>query len=192
MALLIAGLLLFVGIHSIFFVAPGLRDRAIAALGAVVWRGLFSAFAALGLVLIVLGYGAARSDPIILYQPPLVLRYLNMLLMLAVFPMLLAAYLPGRIKTTLKHPMLAAVKIWATAHLLANGSLADVLLFGSVLVWAVADRVSLKRRPARDMTGAPPDRYNDLIAIVGGLVLYVGFFGGLHRWITGMPLVVPW
>jgi uncharacterized membrane protein len=109
--------------------------------------------------------------------------------MLPVFPMLLAAYLPGRIKTALKHPMLAAVKLWAFAHLIANGMLADVLLFGGFLVWAVADRVSMKRRPVRVIRTAPPSGFNDLIAVVAGLALYAVFVVWLHaRWFGVSPL----
>jgi uncharacterized membrane protein len=113
-----------------------------------------------------------------------------MLLMLPVFPLLFATYLPGRIRAVMRHPMLAATKFWALAHLLANGSVADVVLFGSVLAWAVADRISLKRRPIRPAATLPAGRWNDLIAIVAGLAIYAGFFLGLHRWLVGMPLIV--
>jgi uncharacterized membrane protein len=114
-----------------------------------------------------------------------------MLLMILVFPLLLAAYLPGRIKATLKHPMLVAVKVWAFAHLLANGALPDVLLFGSLLAWAVADRISSKRRKPRPVPAAPVTPWNDAIAVVAGLGIYAGFFLGGHAWLTGMPLVMP-
>ena len=110
------------------------------------------------------------------------MRHITLLLMVPVFPLLLAAYLPGRIKTAMKHPMLAAVKIWALAHLLANGSLADVVLFGTFLVWAIADRISLKRR-AQQIATAPPGRFNDLIAILAGLALYVVFILWAHFWL---------
>ncbi len=101
--------------------------------------------------------------------------------MLPVFPLLLAAYLPGRIKAAVKHPMLAAVKMWAFAHLLANGMLADLLLFGGFLIWAVADRISVKRRAVlRPLPGPPPGKFNDVIAVVGGLALYVVFVLWLH------------
>jgi uncharacterized membrane protein len=109
-----------------------------------------------------------------------------LLLMLPVFPLLAAAYLPGRIKAALKHPFLVAVKLWAAAHLLANGTLADVLLFGSFLAWAVADRISLKRRPQRPLPGAPERPMNDLIAVVAGLVLYGVFVTWLHQWLIGV------
>jgi uncharacterized membrane protein len=142
-------------------------------------------------VLIIWGYGVARQQPILLYAPPVWMRHLSALVMLPVFPLLLAAYMPGRIKTALKHPMLAAVKFWALAHLLANGMLADVLLFGSFLAWAVADRISFKRRVARPIHTAPPSRMNDVIAVVGGLAIYVIFVLWLHVRLIGVSPLPP-
>jgi uncharacterized membrane protein len=109
--------------------------------------------------------------------------------MLPVFPLLFAAYLPGRIKTATKHPMLAAVKIWATAHLLVNGTLGDVLLFGSFLAWAVVVRISLKRRVVEPVPSAPPSRYNDLIAVLLGLLVYALFIYRLHALLIGVSLL---
>jgi uncharacterized membrane protein len=188
MALLIVGLVLFLGIHSVSIVDPSWRDRVVARIGLVPWKGLFGVAALAGLVLVVLGYGMARDslNPIVLYEPPTWARHLNLLLMLPVFPLLLAAYLPGRIQRATKHPMLLAVKIWAFGHLLANGTLADVLLFGSFLAWAVADRISLKRRTPIPVPGAPPGGKNDLIAVVGGLLLYLAFLLFLHTWLIGV------
>jgi uncharacterized membrane protein len=113
-----------------------------------------------GFALLCYGFGLARRSPVVLYVPPYWLRHVTFLFMLPVFPLLFAAYLPGRIRTATKHPMLAAVKFWAFAHLLANGMLADVLLFGGFLAWAVLDRISLKRRPQTIVTAPPgrPDR----------------------------------
>ena len=114
---------------------------------------------------------------------------LVMLLMLVVFPAFLATYFPGRISRALKHPTLVAVKAWALAHLLVNGTLADVLLFGGFLAWAVADRISMKRRPQREIPRAPDSAFNDVIVIAGGLVVYVGFAFWAHpRWI-GVPVM---
>jgi uncharacterized membrane protein len=108
--------------------------------------------------------------------------------MLPAFAFFIAPYFPGKIKTALKHPQLVAVKLWAVAHLLANGTLADVLLFGSFLVWAVVDRISMKRRVARPLPGAPESRANDLIVIVVGLALYAVFVLWLHEmWIGVRP-----
>jgi uncharacterized membrane protein len=106
--------------------------------------------------------------------------------MLPVFPLLFAAYLPGRIRNAAKHPMLAAVKFWALAHLLANGMLADIVLFGSLLVWAVLDRISLKRRALRATPAAPAKPFNDVLAVVLGLVVYAIFVMGAHRALFGV------
>ena len=186
MTLLIVGLLLFLGIHSVAIVAPAWRDAQLAQRGESAWKGLYSVAAAIGLGLIIYGYGLARQAPVVLYTPPAALRHVALLLLLPVFVLLLAAYLPGRIKTAAKHPMLLATKLWAAAHLLANGNLADVLLFGGFLAWAVADRVSLKRRPVRPVPGAPAGPVNDVIAVVGGLALYFVFFRWVHAWLIGV------
>jgi uncharacterized membrane protein len=184
---LVLGLALFLGAHSLSIVRPDWRAQAVARVGEVPFKLGFSLVSALGLVLIVLGYGAARAtDPVLLYVPPTWLGHVSLLLMLPVFTLLLAAYLPGRIRRATRHPMLLAVKLWATAHLLANGTLADLLLFGGFLAWAVADRVSLKRREAPAVPGAPPGKWNDLIALLGGLALYVAFLLFLHRWLMGV------
>ncbi len=140
-------------------------------------------------MLIVVGYGMARRDPVVLYTPPAALRHLALVVMLPVFPLLFAAYLPGRIRAAAKHPFLLAVKIWAFAHLLANGTLADVLLFGAFLAWAVADRISVKRRPAaqtHEVPSAPARSTNDAVALVGGLVVYAVLLLWAHRWIVGV------
>jgi len=184
---LIAGLVLFLGVHSISIAAAEWRDRTAARMGEQTWQGIYGLVAIAGFALIVWGYGLARQEPIVIYVPPVWLRHLVLLLMVPVFPLFLAAYLPGRIQTATKHPMLAAVKLWAFAHLLANGSLADIVLFGSFLAWAIADRISMKRREPRPVPGAPPSKMNDLIAIVAGLALYGVFVVWLHRWLIGVP-----
>lgn len=186
MTLLIVGLLLFLGIHSVSIVAPAWRDAQLAQRGESAWKGLYSVAAAIGLGLIIYGYGLARQAPLVLYTPPAALRHVSLLLLLPVFVLLLAAYLPGRIKTAAKHPMLLATKLWAAAHLLANGNLADVLLFGGFLAWVVADRISLKRRPVRSIPGAPARPMNDAIALIGGLLLYAVFVRWAHAWLVGV------
>jgi uncharacterized membrane protein len=183
---LIAGLILFLGMHSIAIVAPGLRDRAMLRLGEGAWKGSYGLVSLLGFALIVYGFGIAREHPVVLYVPPVWLRHVAFLLMLPVFPLLLAAYLPGRIKTAAKHPMLAAVKFWALAHLLANGMLADVLLFGGFLAWAVFDRISFKRRPPQALRTAPAGRWNDALAVLLGLALYGFFIGWAHLHLFGV------
>lgn len=189
MAMLVLGLLLFLGAHSVSIVRPGWRDGMVAQVGLPAWKGGYALVSAVGLVLIVWGYGLAWQDPVFLYQPPLWLRHVTLLLMLFAFPLLLAAYLPGRIQAAVRHPMLAAVKLWAFAHLLANGTLADVLLFGAFLAWAVADRISLKRRPQRPVPSLPASALNDAIAVVGGLAVYAAFVLWLHAWLIGVPVV---
>jgi uncharacterized membrane protein len=192
MIYLIAGLLLFLGVHSIAIVAPAWRDGMVARLGDATWKALYTVVAIIGFVLLVHGYGVARGDPQVLYTPPLFLRHVAALLMLPVFPLLLAAYLPGRIKDAVKHPMLAATTAWALAHLLVNGTAADVLLFGGFLAWAVADRIAAGKRTVQRRTPAsPPSRWNDLLAVVGGLVLYVVFVAWAHERIIGVSPLLP-
>jgi uncharacterized membrane protein len=189
MSLLIVGLVLFLGTHSTSIISWRWRDRTVAQMGEMPFKGVYSLLAIAGLVLIVIGYGQARMEPTWLYQPPAFLRHVTMLLMLIVFPALLAAYFPGRIQRTLKHPMLVAVKAWALAHLLVNGMTADVLLFGGFLVWAVVDRISLKRRPQRAVPQLPNSRANDIIVVAGGLALYAVFVVWLHPVLFGVPVI---
>jgi uncharacterized membrane protein len=164
----------------------------LARLGEGAWKGIYSLISIVGFVLIIYGYGLARRDPIVLYSSPYWMHYVTAVLMLPVFPALIAAYFPGRIKAALKHPMLVAVKLWAFSHLLSNGTLADVLLFGLFLAWAVADRISMKWRPVRVIRTAPQRPVNDVIAVVVGLALYVVFLLWLHaRWFGVYPLPGP-
>jgi uncharacterized membrane protein len=186
LVVLIIGLALFLGMHSISIAAPRLRAQLFASMGGNRWRGVYSLGSALGFALILYGFHLARQAPVVLYMPPTWMRHVTFLLMLPVFPLVLAAYLPGRIKSAMKHPMLAATKFWALAHLLSNGLLADVLLFGSFLVWAIVDRISLKRRIQQPVATAPPGRFNDLIAVVVGLALYMLFIVWAHSWLFGV------
>ena len=155
-------------------------------MGPKAWRGFYSLVSITGFVLILYGFHLARESAIVLYLPPVWMRHITFLLMVPVFPLIIAAYLPGRIKSGMKHPMLAAVKLWALAHLLSNGMLADVVLFGAFLVWAVCDRISLKRRPPQVIRTAPPGRFNDVIAVVAGLALYVFFILWAHVRLFGV------
>lgn len=186
MGVLITGLILFLGVHSVSIVADPWRNRTLKKLGEGPYKGLYSLVSLLGLVLVIWGYGLARQEPVVLYTPPTWTRHLAMVLLLPVFPLLFATYLPGRIQRALKHPMLVAVKLWAVAHLLANGMLADVVLFGAFLAWAVADRISLKRRVPRATPELPDRPQNDWIAIGLGLVAYVLFVFWLHRVLIGV------
>ncbi|MGD2055504.1 MAG: NnrU family protein [Gammaproteobacteria bacterium] len=186
MGTLITGLIIFLAIHSVAIVNDAWRRRMIERLGEWPWKALYSVIALAGFLLIIQGYGQARLDPVMLYTPPAWLRHAAMLLLIPVFPLLLAAYLPGRIRDATRHPMLAATKLWAFAHLLANGTLADIVLFGSFLAWAVADRISLKRRAEPSVPLLPHSVANDAIAVVAGLGLYVVFVLWLHIWLIGV------
>ena len=185
MWVLIAGLVLFLGVHSVAIVAPAARARARARLGEGTWKGIYTLVSMLGFGLILYGFHLARATPVVLYVPPGWMRHVTFLFMLPVFPLLIAAYLPGRIQTALKHPMLAAVKFWAFGHLLSNGLLSDVLLFGGFLAWAVVDRISLKRR-TQSIAMAPAGRFNDAIAVIVGLAIYVLFILRAHLWLFGV------
>lgn len=190
MTILIVGLVVFFGIHSVSIVSAPWRDGVVARLGENGWKGIYTLIAIVGLVLIIWGYGVARQQPVVLYVPPVWQRHVAMLLMIPVFPLLLATYFPGHISHKIGHPMLTATKLWATAHLLANGMAADVLLFGIFLAWAVADRVSMKRRTQRDIPTLPSTRWNDAIAVALGLLIYVALVFGGHRWLVGVPVIV--
>ena len=183
---LVAGLAIFLGVHSIRILAPGWREKMLARLGPGGWKALYSVASLLGFLLIIGGYAQARMEPVILYLPPVGLRHLTALLMLPVFPLLLATYLPGRIKAAVKHPTLTATKAWALSHLLANGMLADVLLFGGFLAWAVIARISAGKRAAVPAGLSPHAMRNDIIAVVGGLVIYVMFVSWAHLRLFGV------
>lgn len=190
MSVLVVGLLLFLGIHSLSIVAPAQRDAWESRLGEGAWKGLYSVVSAIGFGLIVWGYSLARHDPVLLYSPPAAMRHLAALLMLPVFVLLMSTYLPGRIQRAARHPMLVATKLWALAHLLANGTLADVCLFGGFLVWAVFDRVSVGRRERagglRPVPALPRMGINDGLALLVGMGLYVLFVMWAHAWLFGV------
>jgi uncharacterized membrane protein len=152
MSILIFGLILFLGIHSVRIVAEGWRQRRIDAMGEGGWKGAYSLVSAVGMGLIVWGFGLARAEPAVLWVPPKGMAHLAALLTLVAFVLLAAAYVPrNRIKSRLRHPMVLAVKVWALAHLLSNGNLADVLLFGSFLLWAVLSFRAARRRDEEAM-----------------------------------------
>ena len=190
MSLLILGLVLFLGTHSVRIVADDWRGARIARLGLMPWKGIVSVISIIGFVLIVWGYGEARGNPIVLYSPPVWTRHIAALLTVPAFILLVAAYIPGtRIKRAVGHPMVAAVKIWAFAHLLANGTLADVVLFGAFLAWAVADYIAARRRDRAAgtvVTVGPVSR--DIAAVVIGLAAWAAFAFWLHAaWIGVRP-----
>lgn len=179
---LLIGIVLFFAAHSASIVALPVRDRMVAK-NEMAWKGLYALASLAGIVLMARGYAELRATPTVIYTAPYWMRHVSALLLLPVFIFFIAPYFPGRIKKALKHPQLVAVKLWAVAHLLVNGMLADVLLFGSFLAWAVVDRISLKRRPQRRLPGAPESGVNDVIIVVVGLGLYVVFAFWAHEWL---------
>jgi uncharacterized membrane protein len=188
MALMISGLVLFLGAHTL----TTLRDsRAVlrGRLGEGPYKGLYSLVSALGLILIVWGFGlyrAAGYSPV--WDPPGWLHPIALMLLWISFVALAAAYSPpGKIKGVLRHPMLVGVKAWALAHLLVNGDLGSLILFGAFLAWAVYDRIAVKRRGD---AGAPPSGFasGDAIALAVGSTAYVAMFW-LHPWLIGGPVM---
>ena len=190
MSLLILGLVLFLGIHSISIFADPLRNK-LAAKSELGWKAFYGLLSLAGIVLVAKGYADARMTSAILYTTPHWLNHVMALLMLPVFVLFFAPYLPGRISAATKHPQLVAVKLWAFSHLLVNGSVADVVLFGSFLAWAVADRISLKRRAQRALPGLPEANRNDVIAVLIGLLAYVAFVKWLHQNLIGVAPFGP-
>ena len=186
MGMLITGLVLFLGLHSLRLLAPGLRARLVARLGEGPWKGLYSLVSGVGLGLAVVSFGTARAVPAVLYAPPAGLRGVAVALMTVVFPLLFAAYLPGRIRTWVGHPLLAATVVWSLAHLLANGRAADVLLFGAFFGWATAAWIALARRPPAPIRTLPASPLNDAIAVLGGLGVYTALLLGLHARVFGV------
>lgn len=190
MYLLIAGLIIFLGLHSVRIVADGWRSRQLAQRGEGVWKGVYSVASLAGFALIVWGYGQARLQPVMLWVPPVAMRHIAATLMLLAIILLVATYVPGNaIKAKLHHPMILSVKTWAVAHLLANGNLVDVLLFGAFLLWAVADFISSRKRDRAAGTVYPAGKaVPTAITVVLGLVVYGAFVMVLHKWLIGVPV----
>jgi len=186
---MIAGLVVFLGAHTLT-TQRELRARAVASLGEGTYKIVYSLVSALGLALIVWGFARYRATGWIdVWTPPVAMKHITVALMLPAVIMVVASYIRGRIYTTLKHPMLAGVKLWAAAHLLANGDLGSIILFGSFLAWAVFDRISLKRRSD---AGGPPipvgGATNDLIAIAVGFIAYLALAFAFHPAVIGVPV----
>jgi len=188
MALLVIGLVVFIGVHSVRIVSDDFRSRTIARLGLNTWKGLYSVAAIAGFVLIVMGYAAARTDPVVLWAPPLWTRHVAALLSVIGFVLIAAAYVPGnRIKAAVGHPMVVGTKSWAFGHLLANGTLADVVLFGTFLLWAAASFRAARQRDRAAGTVYPkrgPSR--DIAVVVAGIVLAGVFAIYLHAPLIGV------
>jgi uncharacterized membrane protein len=189
LAVLIIGLVVFLGSH-VFVTQRKARAALIARTGEMPYKGLFALVSILGLVLIVWGFAQYRTEGYIqVWAPPSWMRHVTVALVWPAIIFVTAAYIPGDIKRTLKHPMLVGVKLWALAHLLSNGDLGGIILFGSILAWAVYDRISLKRRTD---PGAPPipvgGRRNDVIAVVVGTILYLALGLVFHPLAIGIPV----
>jgi len=186
---MILGLVLFLGAHTLT-TQRGLRGRVIAATGEGLYKLGYALVSLLGLALIVWGFAHYRATGWIdIWYPPKLLKHITIALMLPAVILVVASYIRGRIYSALKHPMLAGVKLWAVAHLLANGDLGSIVLFGSFLGWAVFDRISLKHRAD---AGAPPIPVgglgNDLIAVAVGLIAYLALAFAFHPVVIGVPV----
>jgi uncharacterized membrane protein len=193
LVLLILGLVVFFGGHVVTRMGT-VRSQLVARLGLNAFRGLYSLVALLGLALIVHGFGIYRASGMIpLWTPPHWMPHLAIPLMWISFVLLASTYLPGWIKTRAKHPMLAAVKIWAFAHLLANGDLGSVLMFGTFLAWAVITRIMLKRSGGSEtVPGAgvlAGSKRNDVLAVLIGTGLTLAFITGVHKFLIGVPIL---
>ena len=189
MAALVLGLVLFLGLHSTRIVADGWRTATMERFGEKEYKLLYSVLSIAGFVLLVWGYGLARHDPVILWnQPPVWTRHLASLLTMVAFVLLVAAYVPGnRIKAKLRHPMILGVKVWALAHLVSNNTLADVVLFGSFLVWAVLDYRAARQRDrtlATVIEAGPMSR--TIITVVVGVLAWAVFAMWAHRVLIGV------
>lgn len=188
MSLLIAGLVLFIATHSLRIFADGWRGQMVARMGAMPWKGLVSVVSLIGFVLMVMGYAAARQSPIVIWTPPFWLSHLVSLVMLAAFILLIAAYIPRNgIKARLGHPMVISVKIWALAHLLVNGTVADLLLFGALLIWAVMSFRAARQRDRREgAVRVKGELLMTLITVVVGALAWVWFVFQGHAWLIGV------
>lgn len=190
MSALILGLLLFLGVHSVRIVADGWRSGVRARIGENAWKGVYSVVSLAGFVLLVWGYGQARMDPVPLWTPMTWTRHLAALLTLPAFILLAAAYVPGNgIKARVHHPMVLGVKVWALSHLLANHTLADLLLFGGFLVWAVLSFRAARARDRAAGTVYPAGRLPmTLVTVVVGVVAWAAFAMWAHAaWIGVRP-----
>jgi uncharacterized membrane protein len=185
MLILILGLAVFFTLHSLTIFAPRWREKKRQQWGRKTWRWIYSLGSIIAVALIAYGYNQGRLSPIVVYISPGWLRRITDILMLGVFPLAYATFLPSRIRSIMKYPDLVAIKLWAVTHLLVNGMLADILLFGSFLAWVVVNRISLKRR-VRIIPSAAPSPFNDLVAIIAGLVTYIVVAFYLHYKVIGV------
>ena len=188
MLVMIAGLIVFLSVHSLRIFADGWRTAQIARMGRLPWRGVYSLVSLAGFALIVWGFGMARLDPILVWSPPAIMRHIAAVLVLIAFILVTAAYVPGNgIKARVGHPMLAGVKTWALGHLLANGTLNDIILFGAFLVWAIVlFAVSRRRDRAAGVTYPSSGASRTVLTVVIGAVAWGLFAHFGHRWLIGV------
>lgn len=188
MTYLILGLIFFFGIHSTRIFAPAWRERQITRFGANGWKGVYSVMSLAGLVLLVWGYGEARTAPVILWNPPVAMRHVAALLTLLSFVLVAAAFVPrNHLKAKIGHPMYAGVKLWAFAHLLANGSLADMLLFGAFLVWAIVGFVAERKRDRAGGVKYPAGEVaRTVVVVIVGVAAWAGFAMWAHGVLIGV------
>jgi uncharacterized membrane protein len=188
MTVLIFGLIVFLGAHSVRIVADGWRTAQLKRLGEGPWKGIYSLVSIAGFGLIIWGFGLARQQPVVLWTPPDAMRQVAALLNLIAFVLLAAAYVPRNvIKSRLHHPMVLSVKTWAFAHLLTNGRLADVLLFGAFLAWAVVCFIAARKRDRAALTQYPAGTAGATAATVAvGAAAWALFAFWLHGWLIGV------
>ena len=188
MLILLAGLVLFLGIHSIRVFADAWRSRQISRIGLMPWKGIYSVVSIVSFGLIIWGFSLERAVPVYLWIPPAWTRHVTIGLMLISFILLIAAYVPGNgIKARVGHPMLLAVKVWALAHLIANGTLADVILFGAFLVWSVVNfAVSRRRDRLAGVTYPNAGMARTVITVIVAAVAFVLFAHFGHMWLIGV------
>ena len=188
MVYLLAGLAIFLGVHSVRVFADGWRSQMRDKLGVQTYRGLYSLLLLAGFMLIVWGFGIARQTPVQLWMPPVGMRHLAALLTLVAFVLLASAYVPDNmIKARVHHPMVAGVKVWAFAHLLANGNLAHVILFGTFLAWAVLLFIASRKRDRRDSVDYASGQAGATgMAVAIGVASWIAFTLWLHGWLIGV------
>ncbi|MDP1536069.1 MAG: NnrU family protein [Burkholderiales bacterium] len=188
MSYLIPGLLLFLGVHSVRILFAGWRTRVIARIGEYPWKAVYALISIAGFLLLAWGYGQARYESVALYNPPPFTRHIAALLMLVSLVLVAAAYVPrNHIKAALGHPMFAGVKLWAFAHLLSNGRLADVILFGAFLAWAIVGFIaSRKRDRAAGVVYPAGDGLRTVVTVITGVGLWAALVSGLHLWLIGV------
>jgi uncharacterized membrane protein len=187
-ALMILGLVIFLGVHSTRIVADGWRTAMIARMGPLPWKALYTLLSIVGFVLVVWGFGLARQQPVQLWMPPRGMRHLAALLTLIAFVLLAATYVPSNaIKARLHHPMVLSVKVWALAHLLANGNIAHVVLFGSFLVWAALSFRAARARDRAAGTVYPAGTASGTaITVVVGIAVWAWFAFSAHGLLIGI------